>query len=157
MMLREKLYPRLLIISVVLALVGVVNATYLAYTSFAGISPLCTIISGCDLVAASPYSRVFGVPLSLFGVFFYLLLAGFSLWGIINPLKKVSLYLVGATTLGFLLSLYFLYLQAFIIKAFCQYCLLSLFDATVLFILALCVWWLDHKTKKALPHSEPSL
>lgn len=121
---------------VFLAILGTINASYLTYTAFMGIAPECTLLSGCDLVSASPYSRVFGIPLALFGVFFYVSILGFSLWGLIQKVVRVQLFLLPLTTLGFLLSLYFLYLQAAVIHAFCQYCLLSLFDATALFIMS---------------------
>lgn len=127
--------------AVLFAVLGVVNASYLAYTSFMGIAPTCTLLSGCDLVAASPYSRVFGVPLSLFGVFFYAAVAGFAAWGLGAPAVRVALFMLPLTTLGFLLSLYFLYLQAVVIQAYCQYCLFSLFDATVLFGISLSMFF----------------
>lgn len=120
-----------------LAVVGTLNASYLTYTAFMGIAPECTLLSGCDLVSASPYSRVFGIPLALFGVFFYISIFGFSLWGLFQKTVQVRMFLVLLTTLGFVLSLYFLYLQAVVIGAFCQYCLLSLFDATILFVTSL--------------------
>lgn len=132
---------------IVFSVLGVVNASYLVYTSFMGIIPTCTLLSGCDLVAASPYSRVFGVPLSLFGVFFYSLVLGFSLWARVDSGVRVSRVLLPLTTLGFLLSLYFLYLQAIVIKAYCQYCLFSLVDASVLFFLAVVLFVREQNTK----------
>lgn len=133
------------------AVLGIVNASYLAYTSFLGIAPTCTLLSGCDLVAASPYSRVFGVPLSLFGVFFYSLVLGFSLWGLTDRVRRLWFFILPLTLLGFLLSLYFLYLQAVVIKAFCQYCLFSLLDATVLFILGLLLTQFERARHSAEP------
>lgn len=135
------------------AILGVINASYLTYTAFLGIAPECTLLSGCDLVSASPYSRVFGIPLALFGVFFYVSILGFSLWGLIQKIVRVQLFLIPLTALGFLLSLYFLYLQAVVIHAFCQYCLFSLFDATVLFILSLL--FSNHERKNALEEKVP--
>lgn len=130
----------LLSIAALFAFLGIINASYLAYTSFMGIAPTCTLFDGCDLVAASPYSRVFGVPLSVFGIFFYTATLGFAAWGLASRVARVAQFLLPLTTLGFLLSLYFLYLQAVVIQAYCQYCLFSLFDATVLFALALVVY-----------------
>lgn len=123
----------------VVAVLGVVNAGYLALTALAGASPVCNFIHGCDLVAASPYSRIFGIPLALFGVFFYSLITGFAFWGVCSKQVMVRMYILPLATIGFLLSLYFLYLQAFVIQAFCEYCLFSLFDATLLFVLSLLI------------------
>lgn len=133
----EKTQHRLLIAIGVIALLGIANAGYLAYIAFEGVAPTCTIIKGCELVAASPYARVFGIPLALFGILFYTLVLAFALWGIRAAQARVARFILPLTALGFLLSLYFLYLQAFVIHAFCQYCLFSLADSTILFFLAL--------------------
>jgi len=127
----------LLILVAVFGVIGVINAGYLSYSALTGIPTLCTITRGCDLVAASVYSKIFGIPLSLFGVFFYSIITGFSLWGLSTRALQVGLFLLPVTTVGFVLSLYFLYLQAFVIEAYCQYCLLSLLDATILFVFTL--------------------
>lgn len=128
-----------IIIAIVSAL-GVINAGYLTWTALAGVPPTCNFIHGCAEVAASPYSKIFGIPLALFGVFFYALIFGFALWRLLMPQVKVLQYIFPLSIIGFILSLYFLYLQAFVINAFCEYCLFSLFDATVLFIIALYLW-----------------
>lgn len=147
---------RILITIGVIALLGIANAGYLAYIAFEGVAPTCTIIKGCELVAASPYARVFGIPLALFGVLFYTLVLGTALWGFLAaPRSRVARFILPLTALGFLLSLYFLYLQAFVIHAFCQYCLFSLLDATILFSLA---FWLFRAERGALsrPASDSS-
>lgn len=137
---------------VTFSVLGIINASYLAFAAFAGSAPTCFLNSGCDIVAASPYSRVFGVPLALFGVFFYTLVAGFSVWALLVRNAPVERYLLGLTFLGFLLSLYFLYLQAFVIHAYCEYCLFSLFDATVLFALALFITRSRHAIMPGIEH-----
>lgn len=124
----------------VVAILGIVNALYLAWAAMMGSAPTCFLNSGCDIVAASPQSRVFGIPLANFGVLFYTMIAGFSLWGFVSREAPAVQYVLPLSALGFLLSLYFLYLQAFVIHAYCEYCLFSLFDATVLFLLALYLW-----------------
>ncbi len=150
-----KMYQQLLLASLVLSILGVINAGYLTYTATLGISPVCNLTSGCDLVAASPYSRVFGIPLSLFGVFFYLVMAGFSGWGMMQKTVSVRWFMFPAATLGFLLSLYFLYLQAFVINAFCQYCLFSLAEAAALFVFSLLILRVSHRIREAPSTSVP--
>jgi uncharacterized membrane protein len=131
---------------IAVAILGAANAVYLAFLAFAGEAPICNFLQGCDVVAASPYSRIAGVPLALFGVFFYLTAAGFGAWGLITPSRISLQLLLVVTALGFALSLYFLYLQAFVIRAFCEYCLFSLFDAAVLFVCALTLSRLSDST-----------
>lgn len=130
----------LFILIAVVSVLGILNAGYLAWTALIGVSPTCNFIHGCAEVAASPYSTVLGVPLALFGVLFYAMIFGFSLWRIVVPSAPALKYIFPLSILGFLLSLYFLYLQAFVINAFCEYCLFSLFDATVIFIISTYLW-----------------
>lgn len=121
---------------IIFSALGIINAGYLAITALSGNVPTCNFIHGCDLVAKSPHSYFLGIPLSLYGVFFYSLVGGFSIWGLINKQVNPRMLIVAVTGVGFLLSLYLLYLQAFVIYAYCEYCLFSLFDATVLFIVS---------------------
>jgi hypothetical protein len=51
----------------VLALIGIVDAFYVAHASYIGQSLWCPIVEGCNTVAQSPYARILGVPLSYFG------------------------------------------------------------------------------------------
>jgi len=134
-----------------IAALGVINASYLAYIAFLGEAPTCLLKSGCDIVAASPYARVFGVPLALFGVFFYSTILGLSVWAFFEKRAAVVWYLLSLTALGFLLSLYFLYLQAFVIHAYCEYCLFSLLDSCVLFGMSIFIFRTKRDILKPLP------
>lgn len=138
----------LLFVMAIVAILGAINAGYLSLMALSGEAPNCNFIQGCDLVAASPHSKIFGVPLALFGVFFYSIAFGFILWAFFSRARHILLLLGGIVTLGFILSLYFLYLQAVVIQAYCEYCLFSLFDATVLFILSGILLLLDRRDIK---------
>ena len=141
----EKRIRWIFVLVAAVAVLGIANAGYLAWTALIGVPPTCNFIHGCAEVAASPYSTVLGVPLALFGVLFYVMIFGFAVWRIIIPDAPVLKYVFPLSALGFLLSLYFLYLQAFVIGAFCEYCLFSLFDATVLFIISTYLWMSRNK------------
>lgn len=123
----------------VIAILGLSDAVYLTYTRFLNIAPPCSlsILNGCETVARSPYSIAFGVPLSLFGMIFY----GFALLLTIAYLYKRFEYfkelLLATSIAGALSSTYFVYLQAFIIKAFCIYCVFSAACSFMLLGLAL--------------------
>jgi vitamin K epoxide reductase family protein len=56
----------------VLAAIGIFDATYVAASNYTGQPLWCPIIDGCNVVLNSPYSRVFGVPMSYFGFIYYL-------------------------------------------------------------------------------------
>lgn len=116
----------------VVSLVGLADAIYLTVEHVAGRSVKCTIVSGCSEVLSSQYASVGGIPLALVGalayftVFSLATLAAFGYRGMGKLLTPV-------VALMFLMSLWLIYLQAFVIKAFCQFCLLS---ALVTFVLA---------------------
>ena len=50
-----------------LTLVGIAVAVYVAKVNYTGQPLWCPIIDGCNVVVNSPYSRIFGVPMSYFG------------------------------------------------------------------------------------------
>jgi uncharacterized membrane protein len=127
--------------SLLLCLVGVLDAGYLTYTRFAGTSAVCFFAHGCETVAQSPYSIVFGIPLSVIGLVLYILSAGlffvlyknmYSEW--LPVLEQARLFVV---TLGFVFSMYFTYLQAYVINAWCTYCIISALLWTLLFVTTL--------------------
>lgn len=132
--------PNKLIIAIVLlALIGFADATYLTVEHYSGVIPPCTI-GGCEQVLTSDYSIIFGVPVALGGALYYLFILVGSL---IYFESKKELYIriaLALTVIGFLMSLYFFYLQAVVIKAFCFYCLGSAATSTILFTLAIYVF-----------------
>ena len=107
-----------------LSLVGLGDAIYLTIQDLTGQNLRCTIISGCAEVLGSKYAHVGRVPLASLGAFAYFLVFSLAIlalfdYGFARPALAI---LVG---IMFLTSLWLLYLQAFVIHHFCQYCLLS--------------------------------
>ena len=119
------------IIAALLALVGLGDSIYLTVQHITGESLRCTIISGCSEVLSSPYAQVGSVPLAAIGaaayftVFSLATLAAFG-YRFTLPFLKIVVALM------FLTTLWLLYLQAFVIRHFCQYCLLSAAVTTAL-------------------------
>ena len=107
-----------------LSLVGLADSIYLTVQHITGQSVRCTIVSGCSEVLGSPYATVGDVPLALLGaiayftVFSLATLAAFGYDFANRPLAVV----VGLMLLA---TLWLLYLQAFVIGHFCQFCLVS--------------------------------
>ncbi len=121
------------------AAIGFADATYLTVEHFANKIPPC-MVGGCEVVLTSAYSTVAGIPVSLAGSLFYLALLVLC---IAYLDRKNDIYLRLALfiiALGFLVSIYLFALQAFVIHAFCQYCLISGFISLVLFISAIIIW-----------------
>ncbi|HEU4507381.1 MAG TPA: vitamin K epoxide reductase family protein [Pyrinomonadaceae bacterium] len=126
----------LYVTAAILSLIGLADALYLTIQHVTGNSLQCTIISGCSEVLSSRYAEVAGVPLAAIGaaayfsVFSLATLAAFG-YRIAGTLLTI---LVAAM---FLVSLWLIYLQAFVIRQFCQYCLLSAAITVGLLITAL--------------------
>jgi uncharacterized membrane protein len=111
----------------VLALIGLGVAAYDAAMVYAGQPLWCPPpIDGCNVVAASPYARMLGLPVGYYGVAFYLGILGLALSLAAAPLsRELRLVAVLATGIGVLFSLYFMVLQIAFIHAFCIYCVVS--------------------------------
>lgn len=121
----------------ILAFLGIADSWYLAESALNGVAPACdvTILSGCEQVSQSPYSKLFGVPLGVYGTLFYsLIFAGAALLTLYRKRRAyVALYLLGIG--GFCASLVFVLIQAFLIGSFCIYCMLSAVLSVALFAL----------------------
>lgn len=128
------------IIFLIIGLIGFLDASFLTLEHYRGSIPACGFLTGCNEVLSSPYSQIRGVPLALTGVAYYL----FVIFGAIYYLDTKKLHwlhiLSGFTLIGIIASLYFVYLQAFVIKALCTYCLVSATTSTLLFINGLYVF-----------------
>jgi uncharacterized membrane protein len=120
-------------LAALVSLIGLADAIYLTIEHLSGRSVRCTIVSGCSEVLSSEYATVRGIPLAMIGaaayfaVFSLAVLAAYSYrWA-----AKLLTVIVG---LMFITTLWLIYLQALVIKHFCQFCLLS---ALVTFILTI--------------------
>lgn len=135
------LIPNLLVGAILLvAFIGFADAAFLTAKRFAGSPLTCYFFGGCDAVNASPYSVLFGVPLSLFGTIFYLAVILAAVFYLDKKWPLSGIALMALTAIGFLFSIYTFSLQAFVIKAFCFYCVVSAVCATVNFILMSVAW-----------------
>jgi uncharacterized membrane protein len=125
-------------LTAILALVGFADATYLSMMHFQNADVGCSVITGCDAVLSSDYAAIFGVPLAYLGVIYYLsVLIGAA--GYYQSEAKIALrFLLLIVGGGVLFSVWLIYLQAFVIEAFCQYCLIS--AASTFSIFALLVY-----------------
>ena len=125
---------KLYIIAALLSLFGLVDALYLTVEHLTGKSVQCTKISGCSEVLSSPYAVVAGIPLAAVGAAAYF--AVFSLATLAAfGYRAAGTLLTPLITAMFFVSLWLLYLQAFVIREFCQYCLFSAAITTGLLVI----------------------
>lgn len=137
----KKVLPTSLIVLVIaLALIGFADSAFLLAKRLSGGPIPCVLgFTGCDTVSKSSHSVLFGIPLSAYGMVFYL---GIGILGLLYLDTKNALFarlLLPSTALGFAMSAYFIYVQKFLIKAFCVYCILSAIVSTILFCLGLLI------------------
>ena len=127
----------------VLAMAGVADSWYLFQSAVQGTALACDIgagLDGCNTVAQSAYSRLFDIPLGLYGVGFFGLMLAASIGLLSFPSRILYAVLLIASIVGALASVVFLFIQAFLIQAFCIYCALSAAIAFVLLWLAWVLW-----------------
>lgn len=121
------------------ALVGLFASAYLFYEYVTGGSIACALVSGCDVVRASVWAKVFGVPRPFFGLLYYAVLfqllvirAALTKWA-----KPLHAFTMMVSVVGFLESAVLFIVQWLDLKAFCFWCLLSGLSSTVIFFASL--------------------
>jgi uncharacterized membrane protein len=120
----------------VLATIGLGDASYLTYIHYAGIKPFCgTNGGGCEIVQTSVYSELAGVPVALIGLIGYVVIVGSLL---VRENETTRLATVAFTVVGFGFSAYLTYRELFSIHHICEYCVGSAVIVTI--VMCLAVW-----------------
>lgn len=110
-----------------LSTLGLLVSGYLTWIHYSGGLALCTGAAGCETVQASRYSVVGEVSVALLGALAYAVLLGLSLWrpaaaGLAEG-RRLAIFSVALA--GVLYSAYLTYLELFVIKAICPWCVSS--------------------------------
>lgn len=119
------------LVVLILAVIGLADASYLTWQHYANTIPPCTI-HGCETVLTSKYATIGPIPIAAGGMAYYLIVAFLAL--VSRTQARWRKWLLVVVTLGMAATLVLVYLQGFVIKAWCQYCLLSAGITTVLFV-----------------------
>jgi uncharacterized membrane protein len=123
-----RLAPPLVWLGLVLALAGAGLAGYLAVENLQGEAGVCTLVHGCDTVQNSRYGKIFGVPVSVPGFALYVALAaGAAVWlaGRTPAREWATLGGFAGALGGFAFSMYLTAIEAFVLEAWCIYCIVS--------------------------------
>src|SRR5262249_6562218 len=94
----------------------------------------CTITSGCEEVLNSKFSALGPVPISWFGFAFYLAVFSASVFALFGEDDRLLRLVFWPALAGFLISLGLVGVQAFVLQAYCQYCLGSAILVTLIFL-----------------------
>jgi uncharacterized membrane protein len=125
----------------VLAVLGLGVAAYMTYVETSTADAICGPIGDCNTVQNSPYAKLFGVlPIGILGAGGYLALM--LAWvlkrtgtGRLSEITPLALF--GMSFFGTLYSIYLTYLELFVIKAVCLWCLSSAVIITLLMLFSL--------------------
>ena len=118
-------------IAALFAAAGLADATYLTVIALTGETAACGGSAGCQEVLGSSYARVAGIPVAVFGVAGYFSAFSFAIFAVFDYARARKLFVLTVSAL-FAATLWFLYVQAFILHAYCRYCL---FSAAISFLL----------------------
>lgn len=105
-----------------LSIAGFFDSSYLTILHYQNVIPPCNVALGCETVLTSQFSEIYGVPIALFGSIFFLTLIFLLL---LSKNQTLFIFFRFMVLAGLLVSVVLFAIQAFILKAFCQYCILS--------------------------------
>ena len=133
---------RLKQVIIVLTVLGVLVSIYMTIYKVTNNESMCIGSGGCSIVNASGYSSVRGIPVAVFGVIGYL-----SILALLYLETKPgffqtngSMLLFTVTLTGFLFTVWLVYVEVALIKAYCPFCITSQISMTLIFILTvICV------------------
>jgi uncharacterized membrane protein len=128
------------IILIFAAFGGFLLAFYIHHKKRTHEKMVCPLKSDCDAVIWSEYSRFLGIPVEILGLFYYGFVAASHALILIMPANTPPLVLfsiLAITTAAFLFSLYLTFIQAFAIKQWCAWCLMSAGLCAMIFMTSL--------------------
>jgi len=135
---RHPAQDRLRWASLILALLGALDASYLTYIKLAHVAALCRGVGDCESVNSSVYSQIYGIPIAILGLAAYLAVVALLALEPRSPLLQdyAPLAVFGLALTGTLYSAYLTYVELFVIHAVCPYCVASALLITGVFALA---------------------
>jgi len=131
-----------------LFLLSLVSSAVLAFFPLSTICNVGSGSSGCGAVQSSVYASTFGISNSSLGVLAFGFMTLLSLSQIRNPHRHKERFIHLGVLVSSLVAIYFIYLQIFVIEAFCKYCLVVDFSSITSLILVLSFKYRDRKCKR---------
>ncbi len=126
--------------------IGFLNSIYLSYYSFSikswvqNINKFSCSVETCGSVVLSPYSELFGIPVAVWAIFWFLFLFFLKLYGRYKQLYYLILIW------GFFYALYLQYVLHFVLKAFCKLCFVNFSIILLILILEIVKYIKDNYT-----------
>lgn len=139
-----------------LSVAGLADSLLLTFEHYKALTLPCSFTNGCETVLSSQWSQVGPIPLSLLGVGFYGVLLFAVIYALSNKTSLPRRPLLAWSTIGLMSSAWLVFVQGVIIKAWCQYCLLSALSATLIFVTAFVAYRSDRHDLSANAGPAPS-
>jgi uncharacterized membrane protein len=125
--------------SIILVVIGLIVSIYMTIYKVTSNDALCLGSGDCSTVNASRYSEVYGIPVATVGI------AGYFAMLMVHWYEKRDKFfekngpmlLFGMALTGFLFTLYLIYIEFAILKAYCPFCLASQSAMTLIFVIAI--------------------
>jgi uncharacterized membrane protein len=119
----------------IVALAGTAVAGYLTYVHYQPDALICTASGGCETVQDSDYATLLGIPVALLGLCAYVAVLALVAWD--SEPARVGAAMIALSAVGF--AVYLVSLQAFVIDAWCIWCLSN--DLVIVPLLAILTVW----------------
>ena len=131
---------RLSQLAIILTVIGLLVSIYMTIYKITSNDRMCVGSGDCKTVNASRYAEVYGIPVAVLGVIGYsailavLLLQRRSQVDFIQ--QNGALLFFGLSLTGFLFTLYLIFVEVALIKAYCPFCITSQTAMTLIFIIS---------------------
>ena len=133
---------RLSQLTIALTVIGLLVATYMTVYAITSNDNMCIGSKDCSVVNASKYSKVnifvFEIPVAVLGVAGYAAILAVLLFerkfGFLQ--QNGTMIFFGLSLTGFLFTLYLIFVEIALIKAYCPFCIASQSAMTLIFILS---------------------
>ena len=129
---------RLTQFTVALTIIGLLVSIYMTIYKVTSNDNMCVGSQDCSVVNASKYSEVNGIPVAVVGAIGYT-----TLLGILFLERKPgffkdngSMIFFGISLIGFFFTIWLIYVEIALIKAYCPFCITSQVSMTLIFILS---------------------
>jgi len=129
---------RLSQLAIILTIIGLLVSIYMTIYKITSNDSMCIGSGDCKTVNASRYAEVYGIPVAVLGV------AGYSAILAVLLLERKpgffqqngTLLFFGLSLTGFLFTLYLIFVETVLIKAYCPFCITSQTAMTIIFIIS---------------------
>lgn len=129
---------RLTKITIALSLLGLAVSIYMTVYKYTGLDNMCLGSGDCHTVNFSRYADIRGIPVAVFGIIGYIAILLIHWFERKNEFLKVngSMIFFGISLIGFFFTLWLVYVEVALLKAYCPFCITSQISMTLIFILS---------------------